>query len=243
MARAKREYDTEEVKEIVNLKLKELGGIKSKLTYNSVFQFNKKIAVNNEYKRSNGELFTLYGYDFWASGYNGEDYYGRKRIDEIKNNSNVQIVGEEYEPDMQDIITLVNDFHKKPDLLVKRLLRLFSRDKNKIKLLELDNAKMKKQNEVLNKRIATFEKGLTTLFYNSSVSHNSLENVMNLTNSKDTIVRDELLNMFEKKKSRLNSVLNVNDSVSAPSLEGKNNITNIDINEKVKQKRRSRLKE
>lgn len=242
MARTKREFDIEEVNEIVNLKLRELGGIKSKLTYNSVFQFNKKIACNSEYKKSNGELFTLYGYDFWASGYNGEDYYGRKRIDEIKNNSNVQIVGEEYAPDMQDIITLVNDFHKKPDLLVKKLLRLFSRDKNKVKSLEQENTKLKKQNELLDKRIANFEKGLVTLFYNSSVPHNSLENVMNLTNSQDAIVRDQLLNMFDKNKSRLNSALNIKESVSSPSVEDKNNIISIGIDEEVRQSRRSRLK-
>lgn len=76
MPKARREYDIEEVKEIVDLKLKELGGIKNKLTYNSVFQFNKKIANNDKYKRSNGELFKLYGYDFWYGEYNGEPYYG-----------------------------------------------------------------------------------------------------------------------------------------------------------------------
>jgi hypothetical protein len=243
MARAKREVNIEEVNEIINLKLRELCGVKNKLTYNSVFEFNKKIASNNEYKRTSGELFTLYGYDFWAGSYKGEEYFGRKRIDEIKNSSNVQVVGEEYAPDIQDIITLVNDFHKKPDILAKRLLKLFSRDKNKIKLLEQDNTKIKKLNKLLNKRIDSFEKGLVSLFYNSAISHNSLENVMNLTNSKDSIVYDELVNIFDKKKSRLNNVLNISDFTPKPPIEAKNNIIIINNTEEVKKKRRSRLKD
>ncbi|OAA90486.1 hypothetical protein [Clostridium ljungdahlii] len=242
MPKARREYDIEEVKEIVDLKLKELGGIKSKLTYNSVFVFNKKIAGNDKYRRSNGQLFKLYGYDFWYGEYNGEYYYGRTRIDEVKNSSNVQVVGEEYTPDMQDIITLVNDFYKKPDVLVKRLIKVFNRDKSKIKILEQENAKLKKKNELLNKRIDTFENGLITLFYNSAIPHNSLENVMNLTNSKDSIVYEELLNMFDKKKSRLNKVLNINDFASKSSEEASNNIISINNTEEVKKKRRSRLK-
>ena len=46
MARAKRTIDKEEVDEIIYLKLKELGGMKKRLTYNSVFTFNKEIANN-----------------------------------------------------------------------------------------------------------------------------------------------------------------------------------------------------
>lgn len=50
MARAKRTIDKEEVDEIIYLKLKELGGMKKRLTYNSVFTFNKEIANNPKYK-------------------------------------------------------------------------------------------------------------------------------------------------------------------------------------------------
>jgi hypothetical protein len=137
---------------------------------------------------------------------------------------------------------LVNDFYKKPDVLVKRLIKVFNKDKSKIKLLEQENAKFKKQNESLNKRIDTFEKGLVTLFYNSAIPHNSLENVMNLTNSKDSIVYEELLNMFDKKKSRLNKILNINDFAQKPFEEAQNNIISINDTKEVKKKRRSRLK-
>lgn len=143
---------------------------------------------------------------------------------------------------MQDIITLVNDFYKKPDVLVKRLIKLFNRDKSKIKILEQENTKLKKQNEFITKRIDTFEKGLVTLFYNSAIPHNSLENVMNLTNSKDSIVYEELLKMFDTNKSRLSKVLNISDCDQNLSEEPSNNIIRINDNEEVKQKRRNRLK-
>lgn len=138
MARAKRTIDKEEVDEIIYLKLKELGGMKKRLTYNSVFTFNKEIANNPKYKRKNGELFTLYGYDFWASSYNNEDYYGRQRINEIKNTSNVIVAGKEFIPEVEDIHALVNDYYKKPEVLYKKLAKVFEMDKNKLKNLAKD---------------------------------------------------------------------------------------------------------
>lgn len=242
MARSKREVDFEEVDEIILLKLKELGGIKRKLTYNSVFQFNKKIAKNKEYLRANGEFYTLYGYDFWMTGYKGEDYYGKKRIDEIKKSSNVIVAGEEFNADMQDIITLVDDLHNKPSVLVKRLISVFHRDRSKLKQLEEENKKLAKQNELLNKRIKMFEKGLVSLFYNSSVPNNSLENVMSIKNSKDGAVYNELKNMFNNDESRLKKVLNIGNSTSKV-VEVKNNIISIEDTEKAKKRRRSKYED
>lgn len=45
MARAKRTIDKEEVDEIIYLKLKELGGMKKRLTYNSVLPSIKKLLI------------------------------------------------------------------------------------------------------------------------------------------------------------------------------------------------------
>ena len=66
MSRYKNKYDKDEVWEIIKLKLEQLGGVKSNLTYNNVWNFNKKL-VEDKVKRSNGEYFNLYGYTFWAS--------------------------------------------------------------------------------------------------------------------------------------------------------------------------------
>lgn len=242
MARGKRNFDCEEVEEIILLKLKELGGIKKKLTYNSVFQFNKKIADNKEYLRANGKFYTLYGYDFWSSHYKGEEYYGRKRIDEIKNNSNVIVAGEEFNADMQDILTLVNDLHNKPSVLAKRLLLVFDRDRSKLKQLEKENEKLAKQNELLNKRIKMFEKGFVSLFYNSSEANNSLENVMSMTKSRDGAVYNELKNMFNNDESRLKKVLNIGNSTSKV-VEVKNNIISMEDTEEAKKRRRSKYED
>ena len=112
MARAKRTVDEVEVDEIINLKLEELGGRKNKLTANGLAKFSKKIANNEEYIRSDGSLFNYYGYDFWASDYKGEDYYGKKRLAEIKNSVEVRVAGRDFLPEVQDIILLKSDLEE-----------------------------------------------------------------------------------------------------------------------------------
>ena len=193
MARAKRTIDKEEVDEIIYLKLKELGGMKKRLTYNSVFTFNKEIANNPKYKRKNGELFTLYGYDFWASSYNNEDYYGRQRINEIKNTSNVIVAGKEFIPEVEDIHALVNDYYKKPEVLYKKLAKVFEMDKNKLKNLE-------EENDDLQKALQSFEREFASIFCNSRLADNSLVDVMSMNKSKDSVVYDSLKNMFNDDK-------------------------------------------
>lgn len=185
MARAKRTIDKEEVDEIIYLKLKELGGMKKRLTYNSVFTFNKEIANNPKYKRKNGELFTLYGYDFWASSYNNEDYYGRQRINEIKNTSNVIVAGKEFIPEVEDIHALVNDYYKK----------------------------LKKEKDDLQKALQSFEREFASIFCNSRLADNSLVDVMSMNKSKDYLVYDGLKNMFNDEKlvelSKTNGINNI----------------------------------
>lgn len=239
MARGKIEFDEKEVEEIILLKLKELGGIKKKLSYNNVTEFNKKIANNKEYQRANGELFNLYGYTFWAGNYNGEDYYGKRKIDEIKNSSNVIIAGEEFNTEVQDIITVVNNFYQKPIILSNKLTKLFEKDRAKIKRLETENEKFKSQIESLNKKIESFEKGFATLFYNSYVGTNSLENVMSMSKPRDNVIHNELKSMFSNDESRLKSVLNIGNSTPKP-VETENNIISIETTEEKKKKRRSK---
>lgn len=200
MARAKRIIDKEEVDEIIYLKLKELGGMKKRLTYNSVFTFNKEIANNPKYKRKNGDLFNLYGYDFWASSYNNEDYYGRQRINEIKNSSNVVVAGKEFIPEIGDIHALVNEYYKKPEVLYKKLAKVFEMDKNKLKNLEEENKKLKKEKEDLQKALQLFEREFASIFCNSRLANNSLVDVISMNKSKDSVVYNSLKNMFKDEK-------------------------------------------
>lgn len=228
MARAKRTIDKEEVDEIIYLKLKELGGMKKRLTYNSVFTFNKEIANNPKYKRKNGELFTLYGYDFWASSYNNEDYYGIQRINEIKNTSNVIVAGKEFIPEVEDIHALVNDYYKKPEVLYKKLAKVFEMDKNKLKNLEEENKKLKKEKDDLQKALQSFEREFASIFCNSRLADNSLVDVMSMNKSKDYLVYDGLKNMFNDEK--------------LVELSKTNGINNIDTNNVLSLKREERRK-
>lgn len=209
MSKPKRIVDHEEVDEIIALKLKDLGGIRKKLTYNSVFKFNENIAKNEEFKRKNGELFKRYGYDFWAGQYNGVDYYGKQKIDEIKRNSNVQVIGEEFAPSINDIIMLVNDLHSKPEVLTRKLVSLYEKDKKKIVSLENEVEKLTKQRDKLTKDLRAFEKGFTTVFYNSILDSNSLPNVLSMKKSKDGLIFDELKNMFSQDNTRFSKVIEI----------------------------------
>lgn len=103
MARPQTKINKEEVDEIITLKLQELGGMKSKLTYNNVWNFNKKLCKENT-KRKNGEKFNLYGYTFWASEYNNKPYYGKKKIDEIKSSNSITLAGECFDIETDDIL-------------------------------------------------------------------------------------------------------------------------------------------
>jgi len=51
MARPQISVNKAEIEEIIGLKIRNLGGIKSKLTYNNVWNFNKKL-VNDKVKRN-----------------------------------------------------------------------------------------------------------------------------------------------------------------------------------------------
>ena len=149
MARAKRVIDTEEVDEIIKLKLEELGGRKNKLSANNLAKFSKKIANNKEYTRADGSLYNYYGYDFWAGEYKGVDYYGKQRLAEIKKSVDVTIAGKEFLSDTQDIMILVDKYHKSPEILSKKLCNLFESDKKKItKLTEKVNSLEKEKNEL-----------------------------------------------------------------------------------------------
>ena len=108
VGRPQTEYNKEELEEIINLAKEELDGRIDKLTYNYVTKFNKKIANNKEFVRSNGELFNLYGYNFWAV----KDV-GRKLIDKAKGSRDIVAVGEAFVIDVSDVRMVVERHYKK----------------------------------------------------------------------------------------------------------------------------------
>lgn len=246
--RKPREFDEDEVREIINSMLAELNGNKSKLNYHGVWKHNIELANNpTTYKRENGMSFKLYGYDFGAGSYPDKDsesgeripYFGKKKIDEIKSTSTVIIAGEEFIFNMQDLKTLVEDWYSKPAELSRRLCKLFETDRNKIKHLEDESAQHLKKIHELETRLEMFEKGFSSLFLNSALPYNSLENVMSITKSKDDKVRDDLKNMFSG-ESNLNRILKGMKSSSTPQ-EKKENVINILETKDARKKRRDKL--
>lgn len=213
MARAKRTVDEVEVDEIINLKLEELGGRKNKLTANGLAKFSKKIANNEEYTRSDGSLFNYYGYDFWASDYKGEDYYGKKRLAEIKNSVEVRVAGRDFLPEVQDIILLVDKYHKEPEILSKKLCKVFEDDKKKITKLTNEISQVKEEKTKLKSDLEEFKRGFATLFLNSNSADNSLNDVLSVPRLRDGNVSAELQNMFkEEYKDLVDTYTNITAS-------------------------------
>lgn len=198
MARTKRIVDETEVDEIIMMKLDELGGRKNKLSANNLAKFSKKIANNKEYTRDDGSLYNYYGYDFWAGDYKGVPYYGKKRLAEIKNTVNVTVAGKEFLPEIQDILILVDKYHKDPNVLGKKLCKLFEDDKKKIKRLTERVTELQEEKNKLKNNLQDFKTGFATLFLNSNSTDNSLEDVLTVPRLKDGAVSAELQNMFKE---------------------------------------------
>lgn len=195
MAKNKTTIDLEEVDEIVNLYIESRGGFTTDLKFKAISDFNIKI-VNDKYKRKNDKMFTLYKYNFWGGSYNGEFNYGKKRIIELNEKNKVHVVGHEFDNEVIDIITLVNDLHNKPQELTKYLVSIFEKERKKHKDVENQLALAKETISKLENKIAVFENGFTNLFFQSNSPNTSLDNMMNLSKSMDSVCYDELKNMF-----------------------------------------------
>lgn len=200
------EINTKEVDEIIALKLNDLGGLKSKLTYNNVWNFNKNL-VKDKVLNSEGKPFTLYGYTFWASSYNGEDYYGKAKIDEIKSSKEIVLAGESFSKEVQDILILVDKYKDKPQELSKKLVKIFESDRKKMDLLSEQNKKLNKEITSLREQKKQLEEGFTTVFYNSIYTDNSMNDVMSINKSGDSHMLESLKTMFNEDENKLNQIL------------------------------------
>lgn len=206
MARPKADINKNEVDEIISLKLNDLGGLKSKLTYNNVWNFNKKL-VNEKVLNSEGKPFALYGYTFWASGYNGEDYYGKAKIDEIKSSKEIVLAGESFSRDVQDILLLVDKYKSKPQELSKRLVKIFESDRKKMNLLSEQNKQLNEEVRSLREQKKQLEEGFATIFYNSIYTDNSMNDVMSISKTGDSYMLESLKTMFNEDENKLNQII------------------------------------
>lgn len=219
MARPRIKIDKREVEEIIMLKLEELSGVKSKLTYNNVWNFNKKIANNGKYIRENGEMYRLYGYQFWAAEYKGKAYFGKEKIDEIKSQDEFILVGKSFNADIQDIFILIDKYGKSPECLKKKLVNLFEKDRKKITFLQSENKMLQEKLRRTEDYLKRFQEGFGSMFYKSQSKNNSLKDVMTLVKSEDPIIVNELRGMFNNDLSRFqmdNEFDNIGNKVIIP---------------------------
>lgn len=239
------EVDKREIDEIISLKLTELDGKFNKLTYNSVWKFNQKISKDKNYKRYDGEPFKLYGYHTWAGKYKNEYGYGKVRIDEIKNSAMSKqtesdsiskndlselydINGEEFGFNMNDIIMLVNDLHDEPEVLTRRLVKVFKRDRRMLAEIEKENRELKEKLSKEQDKNNKLQKGVINLFFASSSPNNSMENMINLSKSEDAFAYNELKNMFNADEERIKKLIKTKQDVKNDKL--------LEISSKLKKK-------
>lgn len=209
MARPRKQIDKNEIDEIIELYIDSiLKGRAIEISNNGVSNFNKIIANNREYIRKNGEYFNLYGYTVWAGQYKGEDYYGKKKIKEIKEENEIKVVGEGFSPEVLDIVKLVEDLKNKPEILLTRLCSLFNREREKTKQLQNQVDKLKQDKQNLEAKINLMDISLTNFMFQSQSVDNSLNDMFNMSKSTDGICFNELCNMFNEDNARINSLLN-----------------------------------
>ena len=195
------EEKKQEAQEILDLAFKDIGCVKSKITYNYVSKFNSHIANNPNYIRENGEYFNDLGVRFWSKSYNNKPYYGKIIIDKLKSTEDVTTGGEAFDINNKDIESLINRYHDKPEELKKRMINLFSKDRKTILDLRIRNDKL--TDKIKEKYIKQFEEGFATIFWNSTSTYNSLNDVLTLQRPEDGQVNQELLNMFNQDKEGL----------------------------------------
>ena len=202
------EETKQEAQEILDLAFKDVGCIKSKITYNYVSKFNSHIANNPDYIRENGEYYNDLGTRFWSKSYDGKPYHGKIIIDKLKSTDDVNTGGESFDISTRDIEALINKYHNKPEELKKRMINLFLKDRKTILDLRNRNVKLTEKVEKQKKYIEQFEEGFATIFWNSTSTYNSLNDVLTLQRPEDGQVNQELLNMFNQDKKGLTNKFN-----------------------------------
>lgn len=240
----KKDYDELEVDEIINLTLENVcNGIKGKLTKNKVFKYNKEL-VEKGIRRKNGEFFNEYGYHFWAGTYKGEDNYGHKKVKEKVNSNEVILAGKSFVHSTSDIVELVSKYKNKPKDLILRLCKLFESKEKKIGALREENKRLSEEVLRLRENQKKFELGFTTMFYNSMYVDNSMNDVMSLKKTGDLYVVDEINNMFNNDKHKMNQMFKVtNENKTSSEVEQAKFKNIIDIEKEAKERRKKEIEQ
>lgn len=202
------EEKKQEAQEILDLAFKDVGCVKNRITYNYVSKFNSLIANNPDYIRESGEYFNDFGVRFWSKSYNNKPYYGKIIIDKLKSTEDVTTGGEAFDINNKDIESLINRYYDKPEELKKRMINLFLKDRKTILDLRIRNDQLTNKVKEKEKYIKQFEESFATIFWNSTSTYNSLNDVLTLQRPEDDQVNQELLNMFNQDKEGLIKKLN-----------------------------------
>lgn len=217
----------DEVDEIIELKIKDINGVLNKLTSNSVWQFNKKIANNPDFLNSKGKMFTLYSSDFWSAKYNNNDNYGKAQIQYYKNDpSKKSLFINEFDQSIEDIVLAVNNLHSKPNKLIQVLQNIYLEKNHTIEILQNSNDELKDFINKQNKLITEMENAMYNIFFASRDARNSLRDVISLKKTKDWFVAEELNPLVGSRKDFL-------ELLKSP--ENKKTGEIIDFNKKLKQ--------
>ena len=244
MAKQKTQFDIDEVNEILDLyknKIRKEGNILTEYKCKSVSNFNEYLVEENV-KRSNGEPFTLYKYNFWAGRHRstGEYNYGKKIIMQRNEELQKQLSKEAKDLELQDIISIIDKNINDKNKVTALLCHYIKKQKDKMKIVIDENIKLSDDNRNLKNKISILEDTYTNLFFNSQVPNNSLNDMLSLEKSQDKFICEELENMFEDGLNRFNMLANLDyDYATANENHRLQNIINLE----EKKKQNQRLKE
>lgn len=193
--RPKMQYDSREISEIIELKLKSVNNDINKLTYNSVFKFNQYL-VESRRKNSRNENYNLYGYSFWATDYKGIPNYGKEQIDLYKQRHPPIIAGEVFEVAIDDIITVIDYNQDDLNKMKKMLIKIFQKERKSNAINDRRFLEMQQELNEYKKLVNQYKQALFMMFYNSKTSNNSLNDVITLKTDGDRYIQNEIYNIF-----------------------------------------------
>lgn len=209
--RPKTYYDVDEVKEIIDLKLRSMDYDYNKLTYNSVFKFNQYL-VTSKIKNNKGNLFKLYGYSFWAAEYKDKPNFGKDQIDLAKQQSLPIIAGEFFEADVADIEVIVDTYIDNPKKMKNLLSKLFIKERKSNAHNDIQFYDMQKDLNKYKELAERYKKTLFTLFYSGQYFENTFPDLINLAENNNPYVIDEIFNIFNNQNSLHCEQINIKDS-------------------------------
>ncbi|BBF42421.1 hypothetical protein lbkm_1103 [Lachnospiraceae bacterium KM106-2] len=221
-------YDITEVDEIIKKMLISVEDDISKLTYHSVSEFNKRI-VTKKCKNYKGEIFTNYGTYFWSGSYKGQSSFGKQRIDFYKQHKEIRPAGECFEVSISDIEMIFDNNRDDIETIKRRIIKLFKDERHDNINNEKLFSKMQKDVRRYKELVEEYKNALFTIIYNSQYSNNSLNDFFSMHSDGDSILFDELHNIFNDDINLKDTILEQNEEAAKRRTEKKidSNIINM----------------